>query len=626
MIGLLLILLACYIGVLAARGLTCLTLLERSLIGIIAGFLIAAWSPFLIYIAVWDLGIACSAALAALAVIAAVATRRFGIRRKDFEQAFGLVRKSLMRNRLLLMFFVTLAIFFTLIFSSHMAEPRPDGIYTGANGAYGDIPFHMTLINHFQYGSGTLEYPIYAGARLTYPFIFDFFTAALSGPGMLGLRGAMMASSLMLVMLLVLSIYALALRFSQSKRAAMLAVALVLIGGGFGFVHYIGDAAQSGNLAVTKDYGHYTEVGIHWSNVIVQYLIPQRTLLLGFPAGIAILLLLFAGFDQRRATNGAKRHLAPAGFIMGALPLVHTHVFFAIGIVSAMCAAAYASRAWLRFFLPAFLLAFPQVMWILPRAAGEGFMRIQLGWLSRASGMADFAHFWLLNAGMLLVLGLAWFVAERESHKLQKAFMLSFWLIFIMSNIVAFQPNDYDNMKIMLLWWLGISIASATLIARMLEKGAPWKILAACLVAFSVLTGALSVYHEYCQHHRIFSAEDIEFAEWLKANTPHDAVFLTSDMHNHPVPALAGRTVVLGYGGWIWSHGLALSNRSADVKEMLAGGARAMELLENYGVDYVAIGWHERRKGANETYFAENFNLVYNTSTYMVFDVSGAPS
>jgi uncharacterized membrane protein len=96
------------------------------------------------------------------------------------------------------------------------------------------------------------------------------------------------------------------------------------------------------------------------------------------------------------------------------------------------------------------------------------------------------------------------------------------------------------------------------------------------------------------QRYVVWSGEEIAMAEWLRENTPPDAVFLTSTAHNHPIPSLTGRARVMGYEGWLWSHGIpwtSVNDRKADMKAMYGGN---YSLLQEYGVDYVCIGPYER--------------------------------
>jgi uncharacterized membrane protein len=119
--------------------------------------------------------------------------------------------------------------------------------------------------------------------------------------------------------------------------------------------------------------------------------------------------------------------------------------------------------------------------------------------------------------------------------------------------------------------------------------------------------------------YEMWSGEEIAMADWVRTNTAPDSVFLTGTAHNHPIPSLTGRPRVMGYEGWLWSHGIPwteISARRGDIKAMYEGNST---LLQEYSVDYVCIGPYERAFAQenqfliNETAFEEvtRFRLVY---------------
>jgi uncharacterized membrane protein len=99
-------------------------------------------------------------------------------------------------------------------------------------------------------------------------------------------------------------------------------------------------------------------------------------------------------------------------------------------------------------------------------------------------------------------------------------------------------------------------------------------------------------------------------------------VFAVGLQHNHPVPMLAGRRVVMSYPGWLWSQGMDYAQRERDLRAMFALGPRTPELFEVYGVDYVVIGPEERtRLGANLEAYRARYPRVVRTIQYEVFVV-----
>jgi len=89
------------------------------------------------------------------------------------------------------------------------------------------------------------------------------------------------------------------------------------------------------------------------------------------------------------------------------------------------------------------------------------------------------------------------------------------------------------------------------------------------------------------------------------------------------VPMVAGRRIVLGYRGWLWTYGLDVAPVLADVRAIYAGAAGAEELLRRYRVDYVVVGPGERESlHADEAFFAARYPLLVSRGAYRVFRVA----
>ncbi|MHC1635313.1 MAG: hypothetical protein ACXQTS_01640 [Candidatus Methanospirareceae archaeon] len=138
--------------------------------------------------------------------------------------------------------------------------------------------------------------------------------------------------------------------------------------------------------------------------------------------------------------------------------------------------------------------------------------------------------------------------------------------------------------------------------------------------------------------YKIWSAADIEVARWIRANTEGDSVFLTANTHNHPIPALSGRQVVIGFEGWLWSHGLSwdeIVKVKEDMRRMYSGN---YTLLKEYGVDYVCIGPYERNLAENEHFsinysafsdemrFHLRYDKVIGGERWRIYEVVASPS
>ena len=139
-----------------------------------------------------------------------------------------------------------------------------------------------------------------------------------------------------------------------------------------------------------------------------------------------------------------------------------------------------------------------------------------------------------------------------------------------------------------------LAIAIAGWLARALAGGAVRRVGAALAILGLTTTGALSVIREADLHDQIASTADLALAAELARVLPPDARVLTADAHNHVVPMLAGRGVVLGYRGWLWTHGIDYRELERDVGRMFALEADAPGLFARHGVTHVYLGPGER--------------------------------
>ena len=143
---------------------------------------------------------------------------------------------------------------------------------------------------------------------------------------------------------------------------------------------------------LTVNYANVSELGIHWTNLVADMIVPQRTSLFGLPMGLMI-LTIFAGSWQRwhlereaqPSADAAQPRILTmmifAGVLAGLLPLFHTHTYIAVGLVSIMLFGLKPRREWLAFWLPAILIPAPQLLMLVGHARGSGVVRIFLGWL-----------------------------------------------------------------------------------------------------------------------------------------------------------------------------------------------------------------------------------------------------
>jgi hypothetical protein len=201
------------------------------------------------------------------------------------------------------------------------------------------------------------------------------------------------------------------------------------------------------------------------------------------------------------------------------------------------------------------------------------------------------------------------------------------WLWFVVPNVIVLQPWIWDNTKFFVFWALLGSIVVGVVLMTAWRRRGGFAIAAIAATALLCLSGFLDLYRA-----SDFSVSRVEFtdagglkvADWVRRNTSPYAVFAVADAHNSPIPTLAGRRELIGYPGWLWTYGLAdYVQKGEDDKRILDGDPAALDLVKQYGVDYVMIGPQEIPQGASRSYWDAHGTLVYDDGEYAVYRVDG---
>jgi hypothetical protein len=125
----------------------------------------------------------------------------------------------------------------------------------------------------------------------------------------------------------------------------------------------------------------------------------------------------------------------------------------------------------------------------------------------------------------------------------------------------------------------------------------------------------------------IYEAREIQVASWIRDNTPEDAVFMTGGAHNHLVSNLAGRHVVMGFGGHLWTQGIRTEKygiNGGDINRFYANGD--CEFGRKMGADYVFVSEKERELKPADFDAIAGFEGVYfekfGTSGYKIYKLA----
>lgn len=334
----------------------------------------------------------------------------------------------------------------------------------------------------------------------------------------------------------------------------------------------------------------------------------------------------------------ALRQMIAAGVVAGLMPLVHAHSFVVMMLMGACMALAQGMfvllsndeeargaraeghilarvwavwRPWVLFAVAASVLALPQMFFATRESAVNAgkFFGWEFGW---AHGQTNVVWFWIKNTAVfipLLVAALVWRGAGVSRRLL--FFYLPFVLCFVVPNVYRLSPWVWDNIKVLLYWWVASAPLVALLLARLWRRGGVWRAAALALLFMQTAAGGLDVWRAAsgAVERRSFDPEGVAFAEVIKQETSPRSLILHAPTYNDPV-YLTGRRTFLGYPGHVWSHGIDYTPREADLKRIYSGSADAPALIERAGIEYVVVGPLEREElhkynlTVNESFFA----------------------
>lgn len=503
-----------------------------------------------------------------------------------------------------------------------------EGIVAGWLGVWADWSVHATYASVFAYRpwfAWLSAHPLYVDKKFTYPFLADAISGWMQALG-LDWVAAFVIPSVLTSLGMILVIYTLLWLAHDSLQKAYVGVTLFLTSGGLGFLWWFRDLYRERNWQTVffppQEYTHIGEIKLEWINVISGQLVPQRALLLG---------LLWTGTILGALVWRERKQLSRWWFdallalMSAALLIIHVHSFIVLAVTCLVWLIIKIGdwKQWLRYGILTALVSLPLFWWMYGGEVGGTFFRWLPGWLAHPDSKdVNWLWFWLLNWGLFLPVA-AWgtYRYQRYTHP----WVVAGWVLFVLTNLILFQPYDWDNSKILTWVYLFLTIPVVDVLFGWWRAGRWQKGVTVMLFVILSLSGWLDVWRitqtEQLSH-LMWSRQDVQrAAQFRRISQPTDTV-LVSDKHNHWVSTHTGRQVLLGYRGWMWTYGIEYGPREMDLYAMFTGGDEALELLDAYSVDYVVIGPSERFDfKANEAFFAQRFPVVMQDAHYTVYMV-----
>ena len=520
--------------------------------------------------------------------------------------------------------------FCAYLLHTHVLLPHADGSLWVGQSTYGDLAMHLGFVESlYRQGFFPPEYSIYPGAPLDYPFLVDAASASLRFFG-LSLRMAVIVPSVVMLFCVFYGFWLLAQSLTEKLAPTLTAWLLFVFNGGFLTGKYsFTDLLEGFYITPTN----LVDEGLRWVNIICDMLIPQRTTMAGWCVVLAAVYLLITAVKKTTADGSGRREFAVLAVVAGSMPMIHTHSFLALGVLSAGWFFAFLGKArkngllrrlienYVLYGAVCMALALPQlIVWTFDAASSGNLLWLNPGWVH---GDMPWLWFWIVNCGVVIcVMRAMMFFLRGDDGRL-------FWgaaVLFALANFMAFQPNPYDNNKLLYIWYMVVDVLACkwlfSLLARIRVRALAWA-LAAVVAVLGTVSGGMSMLREAVSEYQLFSASQVEAARFITENTPADSVFLTSTAHTNPVAVLSGRNILCGAGIYLYYHGVDYQQRESQIAQMYWSG-QAFELFaKRYGVDYVFISPTEYADyQVNYDYFAMNYSLIYEKDGISIFQIS----
>ncbi|MBR2924576.1 MAG: hypothetical protein IKC28_06075 [Clostridia bacterium] len=658
--------------------------LVRLYIGLSLGVLLLMWLPVL-----WAYGVCFSNTAHWLAAGTLLALCAISWLLRDRTPAKPMDAKEERLALDLLWMVVPLTILSGFLQYTHSIRPMADGSYYVGQSTYGDLSLHLAVTTSIVNAKFPLENSLMLGATMAYPYLADSIATTMLMLGQ-SLPTAMAFTGTLMMTLVYMGYGLLVSQLCRKRGARFLAFFLLFLNGGLGFFYTISGRVENGYVTTVWDNlynvmnGYYQTPtnqpdpnNLRWVNIICDMLIPQRGILGGWTMLMPCLNLLLPPLCRKQ--RHTFREMLVLGVMAGGMPLLHTHSFLALALTSAgaclycICTAARddvyalpegdaaepvapflpieqkiknpALRAflpWLVFGATAAALSLPQLInfTFVQATNSNHFLRFQFNWCNNrgGNGLVDpYFWFYIKNIGLPYLLILFALLKRKpkdaetlpDNIRQNRLIACGAFLIYLIAELIIFQPNEYDNNKLLYVWFLlclPMAADYAMEIYQRLKGLGGRRMIAAVFLITCFLSAGLTVIRECKSGYQAYSAKDVAVGEYIRDNTPEHSVFITGNQHLNPVSSLAGRTILCSSDSYLYYHGFDTNSRRREVAAFYENPSDNLSLLRKYGVDYIYISSYERNANwftLNEGAVEQLFPLVYESagSEHRIFQV-----
>lgn len=456
------------------------------------------------------------------------------------------------------------------------------GLYSRGS-AYGDLPFHLNIISSFVHGCNyrrrsmfDIKSVFYANTKLTYPILVNFLSSVLISSFKLSLKNSIFFPSLPMVFSIFILLASIVKNFTKRSTALYLSPWLFMFMSGRGIFMSLNEKNMKD---MNADFAQYwgCERSSYWLHPLLNVIIPQRLSLFGIPVSFSYLVVM------TKADFSRLKPFVLAGLIIALMPQLQAHACIAAfewtlayGVIHFPWKNPKKWWEQIRCYLTlgffSLSLSVPQLMTFLSDTNSSGFFFLEPIWVESKTD-----YFTLWWDGLFIFWAISTFLGIFILTKEQLVQYIPPMFVYVVSNLMHYQPWNVDNSKVFYAGWVPFAVAVvANYFAFLMDRDSSLlDVMTYVLLAACNMSGAYAVYRV----HNItapqwetadFNTEyvDVFVNSLLRISDPND-VFLADSIHNHPIATLGGRQVLTGYLGWLITRNINFTERINETKKFM---------------------------------------------------------
>ena len=494
-----------------------------------------------------------------------------------------------------------------------------DGTISAISGSWADGVLHTLNAEAFKLrGASDFSMPAYAGENFHEPFGYDFVAGVLLSLGFtIGAAFTIPAAGLLASLLgLVGNLTAVLVRIRKGISNNKLRVVGPVVTAGIFTVfasglQWIIMSQIHGLWNIGKFFGIHSpvwdkqeQIGLIWANHINTFASQKHLLLAECFLMLIASALVFLLTERKLSKNSKKIFFGALVLATGLLPLFHAHAFIAAALLWLVFWIIRPTKKIFFLGLLIIIVAAPIFMLFGGAVSRTGFTQIAVGYMANA-GLFSWAVFWLVNLGAFLPITIIALLNKKNGHA-RLLLGIPAIALFVLGNVVQFQPYLWDNYKIFIFaWFLIMPLVVVEMFSWVVERKnrvitVAFSVLIAVIFLSEIMTtvSETATYFNFRRNFPLFTSEERILAKEMENDLPKNAVILaaTNVVHKDPV-TLTGRNLFLGYGGWIWTRGLELLGKERKIDTILESDSEKIlcENLRGAGVTHIVVNYNSAK-------------------------------